>query len=120
MGESNSEAGSGKTERETANRICEGAMTMAKHHPKKIILCCEPGCEAPRYVYGRCADHFRQMDPALFERLKGMSRKDRAAEFERTTTQPELPRWTYEGDQDALAQIVERKEQEKREEQNNV
>jgi len=83
---------------------------MAKYR-KEIIRCTEPGCDQPRFCYARCTAHFRQIDPALYERLKGMTRAERAAEFARLTAQPELPRWTYEGDEDSLARMVEQQEE---------
>lgn len=61
---------------------------------KQPKLCCVCA-EKPRWVYGRCPDCLRRIDPALFERLKNMTRAERAKEFEAATGVPEHPRWEY-------------------------
>lgn len=62
--------------------------------------CCD--CGGPRWQYGRCRTCYRALDPAMFERLKNMSRRERAAEFEKITGQSERPRWEWAGDESAL------------------
>lgn len=79
-------------------------------HPRKTVLrkkreprlCCEPNCGRVYFCFGRCKTCFREMDSYLYARLKSMSRAERQAEFQKATSQPERPRWTYEGDEAAL------------------
>jgi hypothetical protein len=84
-------------------------MPMRRNISPKLCCVCK---KAPLFNYGRCTTCFRAMDPTLFARLKKLSRAERAQEFEQITGQPALPRWTYEGDEDALAELVERQERE--------
>ena len=76
---------------------------MISHHRAKRAprLCCI--CKkAPLFQYGRCTTCFRAMDPGLFARLKKLTRAERQIEFERITGQPEMPKWHWPGDEQAL------------------
>ena len=88
------------------------------HDRKKFICCCEPGCLAKRFCFGRCEAHFRTMDPDLTARLRSMSKAERRAEFNSTQIHPPIamPKWEYEGDQDALAAMFDKQEKETPEE----
>jgi hypothetical protein len=70
-------------------------------------VCCEPGCEQPRYCYGRCVAHFRQMDPQIVKRLKRLPKSDREAEFQKAKAQPER-RWEYEPSPEQEVELVEK------------
>jgi hypothetical protein len=73
---------------------------MLRYHKQGVQqVCCEQGCDQPRFCYGRCKNHFAHLDPTLYARLKGMTRAARQIEFERATSQPERPSWTYENPQ---------------------
>jgi hypothetical protein len=90
---------------------------------KRVTRCCEPKCERGRFVYGRCSDHFRQMDPALYARLQSMTRAERNAEFDQMRIHPPASKWRFEPtpEQEAeLAAMVEKQEREKSEEQQNA
>jgi hypothetical protein len=76
---------------------------MKFHHRarKAQSLCCS--CKkAPLFQYGRCTACFRVMDPALYARLKKLSRAERKAEFENLTGQPEMPKWLWPGREEEL------------------
>ncbi len=73
---------------------------------KATRLCCD--CKkAPLVQYGRCTACFRLMVPALYARLKKLTRAERQIEFENTTGQPEPHRWEYENPQ-GEQELVER------------
>jgi hypothetical protein len=80
------------------------------HERKTIIRCCEPGCFGERHCYGRCIRHYRAMDPAEVARLKSMTRAEREAEFNQVRIHPPIPKFEYEGDEAALAAMIERQE----------
>jgi len=63
--------------------------------------------------YGRCHRHFVALDSKERERLKGMLRPQREVEYKTAKLPPEKPRWTYEGDEQALIAMTERQEREK-------
>lgn len=67
--------------------------------------CCEHGCNQPRYSYGRCFGHFRQMDPQLYARLRNMTRAARAKEFEEATAPPEKP-WEFEPSPEQVEDLI--------------
>ena len=89
------------------------------HQRKRLVRCCEPGCSGERYCLGRCNAHFRKIDPVEAARLRNLTRAEREAEFDSMRVHPPMPKWEYEGDQDALAAVVEKQEQDKSQEQNN-
>jgi len=70
---------------------------------RAVRLCCENGCQKPRWIYGRCSAHFRSLDPKLFKVLKNMSRAQRQVEFEKVSQVPECPKWEYTNDAGELA-----------------
>jgi hypothetical protein len=85
------------------------------HQRKCLVRCCEPGCSAERYCLGRCLAHYREMDPGLCARLRSMSKEERRAEFEQMRVHPPRPKFEWDGDEEALAKLVEKQEQEKSE-----
>jgi len=75
-------------------------------HWKKIAEeCCIYGCEAPRFIFGRCKMHVAALDSASYQRLRKMSKTERRAEFQKKT-QPEKHRWEWCGDEDNLAEMT--------------
>jgi hypothetical protein len=87
---------------------------MHYHRAKKVPRLCCVCKEAPLFQYGRCTLCFRAMDPALFARLKKLSRAERAIEFQEAIIQPSIPRWEWPGDEQALVEMTERREREQR------
>jgi len=69
--------------------------------------CCIYGCEAPRFIFGRCKMHVAALDSASYQRLKKMSKAERAIEFKKTKTHPESLRWEWFGDEDMLVKMME-------------
>jgi len=76
-----------------------------RHWKKVAEKCCESGCNQPRYVYGRCTAHMRQMDPQLVGRLQKMTRAERAKEFEKATAQSEKP-WKFEPSPEQVEELI--------------
>lgn len=78
-------------------------------------------CTKALWIYGRCFNHFKKLDPRLFARLKSMTRKQRAEEFEKVAGVPAFPRWMFENPQGEaqLAAECERLEKKAREGKNN-
>ena len=66
------------------------------------VLCCERGCDETRFCYGRCYRHFKTLDPAVMERLRGLPKTEREIEY--AATRSNRPSWTYEGQEDLLPQ----------------
>ena len=78
---------------------------MGAHIKKAPKLCCT--CKtAPIYLYGRCTRCFRAMDKSLYRKLKGMTRAERQADIQKSTTRGEQKKWEWLGDEEALAEMT--------------
>jgi hypothetical protein len=82
-----------------------------RHRQKKVKpVCCEYGCDSPRYCFGRCKAHFASLDSKSYKRLKRMSRAERIDEFQKAILPPEKPKWEYEGREGELIAALDAKE----------
>jgi hypothetical protein len=81
------------------------------HKVQEQRMCIIYGCQEKMWLYGRCKPHFRGLDPQLYEKLKSMTRAERQIEFEKTISEPPFREpWTFEGDEEKLAEMTEKQE----------
>jgi hypothetical protein len=76
------------------------------HRAKRAARMCCVCKKAPIFQYGRCPSCFRAMDPAVFARLKKLSRADRNTEFEKLAGASEMPPWEYEPTPAQVAELI--------------
>jgi len=81
--------------------------------PKAKSPCCIPGCGRPRWSRGRCGRHGQELklaDPAEWMRIAQLSNDQQEHLFYLTAHQLPLPKWEYQGDEDYLARLCERRQ----------
>lgn len=74
---------------------------------KSVEICCEAGCDKPRFCYGRCTFHFRLLDATERKRLKKLPRAVRQLEFQIAKTKP-LLKWEFEPTPQQVAELIAR------------
>ena len=81
-------------------------MAFSNHHraSEPSRCCIEAGCSAPRSSFGRCKNHFLALSEGEKDRLRKMTPAEREAEY-MSKRILSLPKWTWEGDSEALARM---------------
>jgi len=75
--------------------------------------CCEFDCSAPRYSLGRCGVHFKALPESEKARLRALPADEREAEFDSFRGRPPAAApWEWEGNEQALIEMVEKQEKE--------
>ena len=74
-------------------------------HTRTKRICCEYGCDAARWNYGRCHPHALALPEAERKRLKSIAAKDRHKEYFKRLNPSEMPKWEWAGDEAELAAI---------------
>ena len=82
-----------------------GVVMASSRGRTKTRVCCVDGCGKPRYCRDRCLVHY-----GAFRR---MTNAERTAELEKSKQAPVLTPWTYEGDENALAEMTAKSEAQK-------
>lgn len=82
---------------------------MGRHNNRVANVCCVCRMKLV-WQYGRCVSCYRGMSPVLLAHLKTLDRSARALEYQTVAAHDPLPKWTWEGDEDALVAMVEKQE----------